>query len=278
MPSVASGYACGILFPGSVVGEIASNMVSGESAASLFFFDRHELVRRAIDLKESYSTSTPFPSIVIDSFLPDAVAKLICEEFPKPDFAGYRQPDSDYQKNKLGRVQESFLMGLLPFIRHMLNEFNGLAFIDFLEELTGIEGIIPDAHFLGGALHQILPGGRLAIHADFNRDTRRKLDRRINVLLYFNPDWEERWGGHLELWDASMTRCERRISPLFNRCAIFNTTSHSYHGHPEPLNCPQGTTRKSIALYYYTNGRDDGNSSISHGTLWKDPPVSRGGP
>jgi Rps23 Pro-64 3,4-dihydroxylase Tpa1-like proline 4-hydroxylase len=254
------------------------SLVRGESAASLFFFDRNELVQRAKHLKGSYSTNAPFPSIVIDSFLPDAVAQQIYEEFPPPDFAGYQQPDNEYQKHKLGRVQESFFVGLHPFIRHMLNEFNGLAFIDFLEELTGIEGIIPDAHFKGGALHQILPGGRLAIHADFNRDARRQLDRRINVLVYFNPDWQEEWGGDLELWDTGMTRCATRIAPLFNRCAIFNTTSNSYHGHPEPLNCPQGQTRKSIALYYYTNGRDDGNSAVAHGTLWRDLPVPHGEP
>jgi hypothetical protein len=239
---------------------------------ALFFFDRNELVQRAKGLHDSYATNAPFPSIVIDSFLPDPVAQQIHDEFPTPDFAGYQQPDSEHQKHKLGRVQESFFVGVPPFIRHMLNEFNGLAFIDFLEELTGIAGIIPDAHFKGAALHQILPGGRLAIHADFNRDARRNLDRRINVLVYFNPVWKDEWGGHLELWDTAMTKCERKIAPLFNRCVIFNTTSTSYHGHPEPLNCPPGQTRKSIALYYYTNGRDDGNSSVAHGTLWKDLP------
>jgi len=244
----------------------------------MFFFDRRELVQRAQGLRESYSTNPPFPSIVIDSFLPDHVARRIDEEFPAPDFAGFQQPDNEYQKHKLGRVQESFFVGLPSFLRHILNEFNGLAFIDFLEELTGIEGVIPDPHFKGGALHQILPGGRLAIHADFNRDARRKLDRRINVLVYVNPDWQEEWGGHLELWDAAMTRCEKRITPLFNRCVIFNTTSTSYHGHPEPLSCPPGRTRKSIALYYYTNGRDDGGSSIAHSTLWKDRPATEVGP
>ncbi len=95
----------------------------------------------------------------------------------------------------------------------MLNEFNGLAFIDFLEELTGIRGLIPDTHFRGGAVHQVLPGGSLAIHADFNHDKYRKLDRRINVLLYFNKDWKDAYGGALELWDTKMKECRQRILP-----------------------------------------------------------------
>jgi hypothetical protein len=36
---------------------------------------------------------------------------------------------------------------------------------------------------------------------------------------------------------------------------IFSTTDFSYHGHPEPLNCPDNRSRRSLALYYYTNGR-----------------------
>lgn len=236
-----------------------------------FFFDRNRLVALAEARCAEYAAAAPFPSIVLDEFLPAGVAARIAGEFPRPGFAGYRQPDNEYQKNKLGRVQESYLEGVPPFIRHVLNEFNGLAFMDFLEALTGIRGVIPDPHFTGGALHQILPGGRLDVHADFSRDPRRGLDRRINVLVYFNPQWKDEYGGHLELWDGKMRQCVRRIAPVSNRCVVFNTTSTSFHGHPDPLACPQGMTRNSIALYYYTNGRDDGVVR-EHSTLWQKRP------
>jgi hypothetical protein len=237
----------------------------------LFFFDRDRLVAMADELHGEYVGAEPFPSVVIDELLPPAVAKRLSEVFPPPDYGGFRQPDNAFQKNKLGRTYESHFRGLAPVLRHVLNEFNSLAFIDFLEHLTGIEGLIPDPHFRGGALHQVLPGGKLAIHADFNRDHHRQLDRRVNALVYLNPDWKPAYGGDLELWDREMTRCVRRVEPILNRCVVFNTGRQTFHGHPEPLRCPAGTTRKSIALYYYTSGRDDDDVE-PHDTLWQQRP------
>jgi hypothetical protein len=107
------------------------------------------------------------------------------------------------------------------------------------------------------------------VHADFNRQSKLKLDRRLNLLLYLNPDWKEEYGGHFELWNEDMTAPVRKVLPIFNRCAIFSTTSTSYHGHPIPLTCPPGRTRKSIAIYYYSNGRPEEETRTAHNTLFK---------
>src|SRR3546814_10871992 len=64
--------------------------------------------------------------------------------------------------------------------------------------------------------------------------------------------WEPAFGGDLELWDAGMKHRVRAVAPVFNRCVVFNTDSDSYHGHPDPLTCPEDRSRRSIALYYYT--------------------------
>ena len=169
-------------------------------------------------------------------------------------------------------AQESYFKGVSPFIRQILAEFNGMVFLEFLENLTGIKPLIPDPHFKGGALHQVLPGGSLAIHADFNRDKRRSLDRRINVLFFLNKNWREEYGGGVELWDDKMQKCIVKTNPILNRCVIFSTTSTSYHGHPDPLTCPEGMTRKSLALYYYTNESADENLKEAHSTLWQTRP------
>ena len=121
-------------------------------------------------------------------------------------------------------------------------------------------------------MHQIEPGGKLAVHADFNRHPRNGIDRRLNALLYLNPDWRDEYGGHLQLWDRNMTKCEARIAPLFNRMVVFSTTDFSYHGHPDELTCPVGVTRKSLALYYYTNGRPKEEVSGEHSTLFRERP------
>jgi Rps23 Pro-64 3,4-dihydroxylase Tpa1-like proline 4-hydroxylase len=138
--------------------------------------------------------------------------------------------------------------------------------------LTGIEGLLPDPHMQGGGIHQIHRGGFLRVHADFNKHPKFGLDRRLNLLLYLNKDWQEEYGGEIELWSRDMARCERRILPTARRCLIFSTLSDSYHGHPHPLTCPEGMTRKSIAMYYYTNGRPAEEQRPQHGTLWQKLP------
>ena len=137
----------------------------------------------------------------------------------------------------------------------ILNTFNSSKFISFLEVLTSIHGLIPDPHFVGSGFQQVMNGGKLGIHVDFNFHKGLNLYRRLNVLIYFNKNWKEEYGGHLELWDREMQKCVKTIPPIFNRCVVFETSSFSWHGHPDPIRVPEGVTRKSIVLYYYTSNQ-----------------------
>jgi Rps23 Pro-64 3,4-dihydroxylase Tpa1-like proline 4-hydroxylase len=237
----------------------------------LFFFDPNYFLPLAQKYRTQYQ-QPPFPHVVINELLPDSIARRIAKEFPLPSSPSFKKPDVDnFQVNKLGLMQESYFSDVSPFLRHILAEFNSMVFLDFLEGITGIQGLIPDPHFIGGAMHQILPSGHLSIHADFNFDRRRSLQRRINVLFYLNQDWQPEYGGDLELWSEDMSRCCKSIAPALNRCVIFNTSSTSYHGHPEPLRCPAGMTRKSLAFYYYTALPKD-QAIEPHSTLWQSRP------
>jgi hypothetical protein len=116
---------------------------------------------------------------------------------------------------------------------------------------------MPDDTLEGGGLHQSGRGGFLNVHTDFSYHHYRKdWHRRVNLILYLNPNWHEEWGGAIELWDRDMRQCVVKIPPLFNEALIFETNDISYHGFPEPLRCPDGESRKSIALYYYTLDSD----------------------
>jgi hypothetical protein len=96
-------------------------------------------------------------------------------------------------------------------------------------------------------------GGFLNIHADFTVHPRQRTwQRRVNLLLYLNETWQPEWGGDLELWSRDMQRCEEKIAPVGNRAVVFSTDPESYHGHPDPMRCPPGVARKSLALYYFT--------------------------
>ncbi len=234
----------------------------------MFRLDPDYLKDLASKYRESYAQATPFPHITIDNFLQSDLLDKILEEFPKVHSIDWQKFDAAPEK-KLASKDE---MKMGDTTRLLLYQLNSSTFINFLENLTGIDGIIPDPHFEGGGLHQIERGGYLKMHVDFNRHSKLHLDRRLNILLYLNKNWSEEYGGHLELWDKDMTRCEKKILPIFNRCVIFNTTEFSYHGHPEPLTCPEGQTRKSLALYYYSNGRPDAETSNGHSTLFQARP------
>jgi hypothetical protein len=213
---------------------------------------------------------------VIDNFFPDHVVAKLLEEFPAPDaplaWRKYKiepKPGQIAQANKLGF---SDLTKLGPNIRQMFWEMNSARFLGAMEKLSGVENLIGDPQLDGGGIHQSLSGAVLAVHSDFSHHPIFKLDRRLNILLYLNPTWNDEWEGHLELWDRKMTYCVKRVAPLMNRVVIFSTTQDSFHGHPQPLNLPEGITRKSMALYYYTNGRPEGENDGEHGTLWQERP------
>ncbi|HEU4472168.1 MAG TPA: 2OG-Fe(II) oxygenase [Flavisolibacter sp.] len=203
--------------------------------------------------KNAYVTADPFPNIYFDNFFVPERLKEVLEEFPDLTKKADIKFNDPNQVKLASKGEHRFGPNTKAFMHYL----NSQPFLEFLTELTGIENLIPDPFFDGGGCHQIQPGGMLKIHADFNKHPRTKLDRRLNVLVYLNEDWDESYGGHFELWDKEMKESRKKILPLFNRMAMFSTTSDSYHGHPNPLTCPPDRTRKSLALYYYTNGRPE---------------------
>jgi 2OG-Fe(II) oxygenase superfamily len=220
-----------------------------------------ELDRRAEELAPQYLANKPFPYIYFDDFLPHSIADLALDTFPDPEKIDWIRHRGVDQHKKLAFDNAEFLP---PPLRDILFFLNSRPMLLFLEKLTGIQNIFGDPYYNGGGLHQIKPGGSLEVHADYSYHPKLKVDRRINVLVYLNKDWKEEYGGHFELWNRELTHAEARILPIFNRCAIFSTTSHSYHGHPTPLACPPDRTRKSIATYYFSNGRPAEDETTQH--------------
>jgi Rps23 Pro-64 3,4-dihydroxylase Tpa1-like proline 4-hydroxylase len=209
---------------------------------------------------QEYQNNKPFPHLYFDNFLPIRVAEAALSTFPEPQEAEWHAYRDVNQHKKLAFDAAENLPAPL---RDVLLFLNTRPMLRFLETLTGIKAVLPDPYYVGGGLHQIKPGGLLEVHADFSYHKQIRLDRRINVLIYLNKDWKEEYGGFFELWNREVTRSEVRILPIFNRCAIFSTTSISFHGHPQPLACPPNRTRKSIATYYYSNGRPEESPDLT---------------
>jgi Rps23 Pro-64 3,4-dihydroxylase Tpa1-like proline 4-hydroxylase len=214
---------------------------------------------------ENYKNAAPFEHGVYDDvFDPDILDKVI-EEFEEGE-KSWKEFESKYEK----KLQMNRDINLQPVTRSLIHNLNSEPFLNFLEKLTGIKGLIPDPYLAGGGLHKIPRGGKLGVHVDFNQHTTMNVYRRLNVLIYLNKDWQEEWLGHFQLWDENKEGCKKKILPNFNRMAIFSTTNTSFHGHPEPLNCPEDRDRISLALYYYTAGDRGGQVAKQHSTVFLD--------
>lgn len=241
------------------------NAVTNQPLSMQYFLPLSRMAEIEEPTRLAYASGKPFPHFVIDNFFDPELIDQVLVEFPRPGQINWQIFNNEQEVKLASSAEASFG----PTIRLLLYHLNSITFLDFLSKVTGIENLIPDPGFEGGGLHQIPRGGKLGVHADFNKHSRFGLDRRLNALLYLNKDWREDYGGHLELWNRDVTRCEAKILPLCNRLAVFGTTDFTFHGHPNPLRCPEGMTRKSLALYYFTNGRPPEEVSGDHSTLFK---------
>ncbi len=233
--------------------------------------DYEGLLAREKALREEFHAKQPFHYLRLENLVFEERARQIHEEFPPIDPENWVDSNGLHQKNKWtnpivkGSVAERFFQ-----------EANAPEFLAFIGRITGIPKLLGDESFFGAGYHQTRDQGFLNVHVDFNKLMGTDLDRRLNLLLFLNPDWKAAYGGALELWDMEQRVCLEKILPGFNRCVIFETNDISYHGHPEPVNTGNTTTRKSLSVYYYSEGRDDGASTREHNTLYVNTQGARG--
>ncbi|GAA5220916.1 2OG-Fe(II) oxygenase [Membranihabitans marinus] len=226
---------------------------------SIIHSDYGDLNHHLAKWSEQYQNNYPFPNIYVDDFFDPRYLKKVLEEFPDIDALQQKVQYNNPNELKQGTKGESQFG---PYTKNLVHYLNSEPFLVFLQSMTGIkETLIPDPYFEGGGFHEIKPGGFLKLHVDFHKHRRMQLCRRLNLLIYLNEDWEEDFGGHFELWEKDMSKCALRILPKFNRIALFSTNGDSWHGHPNPLKCPEGRSRKSLALYYYTSSRPENELS-----------------
>lgn len=215
--------------------------------------DLDRLERDLDRLSADYQSAEPYPHIVLDDFLEPNAAKEAMADFPALDPEQW----NNYLHANERKFSNSDPETWGSCLQQILRELNSPRFIQFVSKLIGVDDLIPDPSLEGGGLHQSTKGGYLNMHADFTvHPHNRTWQRRANLLLYLNEDWKPEYGGDLELWSADMKRCVEKVRPLGNRVLIFTTDANSFHGHPEPMQCPEGVARRSLALYYFTVEED----------------------
>jgi 2OG-Fe(II) oxygenase superfamily len=237
-------------------------------ADELWAFDRPALTALGRAHQRAYLEAAPYPHAVLDGFLGEAPSLALARAFPAASHPGWRRKDYAEQAGRLGQLQRAGFADLAPALRGLLAELTGMAFLDFLAALTGRRDLIADPHYTGAGPMATVPGGHLSLHVDFNRDSARHLDRVVSILYYLPLQWDEAWGGELELWDRARAACQVRIAPLRDRLVVMAYGEDHWHGHPSPLRCPDGHLRAVIAAHYYAARPSTDEDALAHGAIW----------
>ncbi len=222
------------------------------------------------EARRSFEDAQPFRHLVLDQFLTDSFCAALSEEFPKFD---ERQA-----LNEMGLAGGKAVVESLPQIGPAYRQFDQLIqsseFLELVSQITGIPHLLYDPHYFGGGTHENRHGQDLDIHVDFNYHPKNQTHRRLNLIIFLNPEWDPAWGGCLELhknpWGDRKDDQTVSVTPLLNRCVIFETTEASWHGFRR-IQVPEthrSTSRKSLAIYLYTNERPAEETAPAHSTVY----------
>lgn len=205
-------------------------------------------ITRLPELSQKFSEAKPFEHVIIDSFFSDALAEKLYAEFPEPSSQWHHYDNPIEQKYALND-----LAGLMSF-KDTFNYLQTPEVLSLMREITCIEDLEADPYLHGAGLHAYpADGGKLDIHLDYCVHPISGKERRVNLIVYLNKNWNTSWGGQLQLWDAKLEKCCELVPSAFNSAVMFRTSDVSYHGLPVPMKGPAGEYRKSIAIYYVSN-------------------------
>jgi len=195
----------------------------------------------------------PFPHLVLDNFFDDELAHELAADFPDYDSPVWHTYDNAIEVKKTLNNWHHFSPALYKFF----TDINSRECYRIFERLTNCK-LYPDHGLHGGGLHIHGAGGRLNTHLDYSIHPKLGLERRLNLIVYLNAGWQKSWGGSLGLWrddGGKPGELIKSIAPMFNRAVLFDTTN-AWHGLPEPITCPPGQHRKSLAVYYLCEPRE----------------------
>ncbi len=234
----------------------------------------HKTRDRLTEISQEFSAAEPFKYVVIDDFFEPQFCQQLLNEFPQ-----FKAKDSVDENQTLGKKAVVQSVAQLGSAFKQLDQLvQSETFLKTIENITGIQNLIYDPHYIGGGTHNNLNAQELDPHVDFTHHPITSHHRRLNLIVYLNHEWEADWGGSIEFHKNPRLPVEQdhitRVLPLFNRAVIFETNNHSWHGFP-PISLPadkQHLTRKSFALYYYTHQRD--TSTEPHSTIYVERPLA----
>lgn len=225
-------------------------------------FDKWE--PQAASLHEAFVSAQPFEMVVLDGLCETARLEQLYAQIPDPVQAQINKSrDYMFAKNK---YEKSSFKDLSPLFSQLYADLTGERFRNFLRTVTG-EDVFVDPAFHGGGIHQGGAGSFLDMHVDFNfHPVNRHWFRNLNILLYLNPGWQPEHKGQLKLRHRDREDSTTLVEPLFNRCVIMFTRDYTVHGY-DAIDFPEGTYRRSIAAYAYTE-TERHEAAADRTTVW----------
>ena len=221
-------------------------------------------------LRHTFRSATPFPNVCIDGFLKEDFVKELAASYP--EYSEICSEGVEFKTvNERGKIQVTDSSLFPEPVSKLHHELKSHEFLQAMELMSGYDKLHFDDAFSGGGMHITNSSGILDVHVDFNRLEGTKLFRKLNLLIYLNEEWNEDWGGEIEFWDKDVKNCKQRLSPIINRCVIFETSDHSFHG-VTAVNSPPNVSRKSFAIYLYSNESSTDVFGDTHSTIFKARP------
>jgi Rps23 Pro-64 3,4-dihydroxylase Tpa1-like proline 4-hydroxylase len=210
-------------------------------------------------LHDQFQNASPFRHVVIDNFFEEDIAQQLLAEFPEYDSPVWDTYYNNPLENKKASNHWNRFPNMTYRIFHYLCSSN---FEQIVQQISGHDCVYADVGLHGGGWHAHASSGKLNIHLDYSIHPKLNLERHYNLIVYLTPNWDPTWGGGLELWSNNdQTNQPKEMVQLvenrFNRAILFDTTQNSWHGLPKDLTCPDGTFRRSLAMYYVTNPVQD---------------------
>jgi hypothetical protein len=231
------------------------------------------LHERLNELAARFQQRDPFRYVVIDDFFSAEYCSELLAQFP-----AFGSGNARNEAGELGNKSTvKKIRGIGPAYAALDDALRTREFLDLIGSITGIPNLLYDPWYFGGGTHENRNGQALDAHVDFNKHPIERWHRRLNLIAYLNPAWDDAWGGSLQLHSDPRAPADRvtTITPLYNRVVIFETTEWSWHGFPR-ITLPgnkDGLSRKSVALYFYTTDRPAEELADTHSTIYVDQPL-----
>ncbi len=179
----------------------------------------------------------------LDNLLPKELAASIFKEFPSVEKTVLRKSLKEYKYVAYQMDKYS------PILEEVLYAFQDKKVVQLIEEICGLTAIFPDEFLYAGGLSMMPKDKFLNPHLDNSHDKDRKHWRVLNILYYVTPNWEDSFGGNLELWPKGLENSPVTITSKFNRLVVMTTHQKSWHSVNKVL---VDKARCCVSNYYFS--------------------------